>query len=456
MKPAECDYIEKYWVPKEKQLVRVYTASYPNLNCFSTQRDEGMHPMVKTVLNHQLRLDEAVQRLAVEMKLAVERLQELEQRDRASNRRLLQANEWYLIKEHVASWALMKVLDEYTVLDSLKRTNQLLDLPCTCTLVERFGLPCRHYLERGYDEVIPLPLTLVHSRWWYAAGVESRAGWRPSYRASTQSRREILRLKRPLHEIVDATNELLQYRQSLNQERQQRLDEAHVQATRSILHEAQRREDANLLAPQILPQPIQTTWNQYAKSHDKASKRMLTGAEAAERDADRDEATVRIEERLQLQRGVEAEAAEASIDNELLTGIEAAAAELEADSEGSEVAEVVFCTPISPPQGLMLPPARSITPETASASHKRTLTLVMRTPDRPRAAPVPISPSIPFVSKAQYPHSTAPEAHEVPISTAPARLDGRVRREGKNSAYIRAMSIERGRGRGRQRRGGRA
>lgn len=59
----------------------------------------------------------------------------------------------------------MKVLDEYTVLDSLKRTNQLLDLPCTCTLVERFGLPCRHYLERGYDEVIPLPLTLVHSRW---------------------------------------------------------------------------------------------------------------------------------------------------------------------------------------------------------------------------------------------------------------------------------------------------
>jgi hypothetical protein len=52
MKPAECEYMTKYWVPKEKQLCRVYTAINPNLNCFSTQRDEGMHPMVKTVLNH--------------------------------------------------------------------------------------------------------------------------------------------------------------------------------------------------------------------------------------------------------------------------------------------------------------------------------------------------------------------------------------------------------------------
>jgi hypothetical protein len=42
--------------------------------------------MVKTGLNHQLRLDDAAQRLAVEMKLAAERIQELEQRNRASNR----------------------------------------------------------------------------------------------------------------------------------------------------------------------------------------------------------------------------------------------------------------------------------------------------------------------------------------------------------------------------------
>jgi hypothetical protein len=234
MKPAECDYIEKYWVPKEKQLVRVYTTMYPNLNCFSTQRDEGMHPMVKTVLNHQLRLDAAVQRLAVEMKLATERLQELEQRDRAQNRRLLEANQWYLVKEHVASWALMKLLEQNKILESLKRANQLVG-PCSCSVVERFGLPCYHDLEQAYDEAVPLPLTLIHSRWWYAAGIEIRSGWRPSYGIQPRGQ---LRIERPTHEIIDSTNEFLQYRAGLNQERQQRLDEAHAQATTMILQDA--------------------------------------------------------------------------------------------------------------------------------------------------------------------------------------------------------------------------
>ena len=72
-----------------------------------------MHHIVKTVLNHQIRLDDAVQRLTTKMKLAAKRLQELEQRDQAQNRRLLEANVWYLVKEHVTSWALMKLLDEY-------------------------------------------------------------------------------------------------------------------------------------------------------------------------------------------------------------------------------------------------------------------------------------------------------------------------------------------------------
>jgi hypothetical protein len=54
MKPSERAYIEAHWRPKEKQVIRCYTSLMPNLNCFTTQREEGQHPMVKTVLNHQL------------------------------------------------------------------------------------------------------------------------------------------------------------------------------------------------------------------------------------------------------------------------------------------------------------------------------------------------------------------------------------------------------------------
>jgi hypothetical protein len=79
------------------------------------------------------------------------------------------------------------------------------------------------------------------------------------------------------------------------------------------------------------------------------------------------------------------------------------------------------------------------------------------TPDKPRTAPVaPATPSNLITSEAQDIRSVPLEAHELPASTAPARLDGRVRQEGKNSEYIRAMAIERGRGRGGRGRGGRA
>jgi hypothetical protein len=162
---------------------------------------------------------------------------------------------------------------------------------------------------------------------------------------------------------------------------------------------------------------------------------MLTGTEAAVKDADKQE---KEEARLQII----VKAAEAAIDDELLASDSA--------SEASEVAEVVFSTRVSPLR-------RLTTPETEVALRKRTHTLVMRTPDKPRPAPVaPSTPSNLIVSEVQDLHPVPLESHELPISTAPARLDGRVRREGKNSEYIRAMAIERGRGRGGRGRGGRA
>ena len=79
--------------------------------------------------------------------------------------------------------------------------------------------------------------------------------------------------------------------------------------------------------------------------------------------------------------------AEAVIDDELLAGIKAAT-ESEMDSDSSEVTEVVFATPISPPRSTAPLLARTVTPE---SSRKRNITLVMRMPDKPRAVPVPHS-----------------------------------------------------------------
>jgi hypothetical protein len=144
-----------------------------------------------------------------------------------------------------------------------------------------------------------------------------------------------------------------------------------------------------------------------------------------------------MEETAQRQRIAE----ETAINDELLTGINAAAEESTSESNASEVAEVIFTGRISPL-------VKAYTPE-VEALRKRTLTLVMRTPDKPRAPPVaPTMISTSTTFEAQSLHYTPLQPTELPASTAPARLDGRTRREGKNSVYMRAIAIERGRGRG--------
>jgi hypothetical protein len=246
--------------------------------------------------------------------------------------------------------------------------------------------------------------------------------------------------KRPQHEIVDTTNRLLQWRETLTSEQQQRLDADHARATAQVLQHAQNQQYWATAVPSVLPVLIQSTWDRHVKSHDKVMKRMMTGTEAAVQDADQHEAAIKKTE-------AEAEAeAEAKIDNDLLAGL-ASDKDEDDNSNHSEVREVIFSTLISPPRatGIMLLPPRPTTPE---VGRKRSFTLVHRTPEEPRAAPA-------AVTRETSPVPLTPqELVEIPLSTAPARLDGRERREGKNKRYTEAITIERGQGRG-ARRGGR-
>jgi len=57
---SEVTYIDTHWVVKEAQVIRLWTETFPNLDCYSTQRNESIHPIIKTLLNPQLRLYQAV------------------------------------------------------------------------------------------------------------------------------------------------------------------------------------------------------------------------------------------------------------------------------------------------------------------------------------------------------------------------------------------------------------
>jgi hypothetical protein len=60
---SDIDYVLKTWKSKEKQFLRLYTRGYRNLGCHSNQRCESLHPVIKEILNPQLSLAKAINRL---------------------------------------------------------------------------------------------------------------------------------------------------------------------------------------------------------------------------------------------------------------------------------------------------------------------------------------------------------------------------------------------------------
>jgi hypothetical protein len=152
---------------------------------------------------------------------------------------------------------------------------------------------------------------------------------------------------------VDATNELLVYRETLNREQQDLLDEDQVRSTAQILLISRHRQ-LNTTIPRQLPALIPTTWNRHAKSHDKVAKRLMTGAEAAVKDADKQEKQEATEMKQKEEQQRLAEEAvrvkESTVDDELLGGMALDHDDSDNSSHtSSTVTEVIFTTPISPP-----------------------------------------------------------------------------------------------------------
>ena len=208
--------------------------------------------------------------------------------------RVLDKRAFYFLRKSVASWPLKKVSAEWDDLVSIISSSQELG-PCTCGMIERLGLPCRHTLECFFHDEIPIPLTFIHPRWWYDGPIESRANWRPHCGnvSSTKDGEEKLPRDRPVHGITQSTNDLLAFKETLDSEQQEKLAAAHLSATKQLLEDAQRQQAFKSSLPQLLPPPIPSTFNRKAKSHDKATKRSMLGVEIAIQDADRSEKEAR-------------------------------------------------------------------------------------------------------------------------------------------------------------------
>src|SRR5271170_7392949 len=75
-------------------------------------------------------------------------------------------------------------LPEWITLHRLTQEAGTTDLdlgPCSCQLLLRYSLPCRHHLLQACQSGISLPKSLVHSRWWLKGPIIRYNRWVPFY-----------------------------------------------------------------------------------------------------------------------------------------------------------------------------------------------------------------------------------------------------------------------------------
>jgi hypothetical protein len=178
VKVGEQNYISKHWCPRERQFVYIYTRKDPNLGCNSTQRAESTHPMTTTLLNHQLALGEASTRLAKGIRMLLRDLDEEESKSYGLRPRILDLQSFSALRGRVTEWAIIRIAVDWEACKqavSTGNTEVIANTECSCELLLRFSLPCKHYLLRAYTTGTPIPTSLFHPRWWLSGPPISKA-----------------------------------------------------------------------------------------------------------------------------------------------------------------------------------------------------------------------------------------------------------------------------------------
>ena len=288
LKSPEVRYIKQNWVPKEKSVCRVHIYLLANLGVHSTQRAESMNATLKKTLHRQITLLEACRRLirevqAFEAKLIVEEVNSM-----AFRSRILDTNGFAILLGKITSYAIDLMAPEWTAAavprpDSIWQGHCLYD----CPLPSRYGLPCRHWMIRSVLEGFPLPLSLVHPRWWLAGSPVRTGGWTMGYYDAAidpQERWVGGYRNRGRDIIMESVQHVLDQQSLLSPEQSEQVMRRMVASNNQILTEVQALQVRDQQVPPELPPPLPPNLSlQGRKQKGSTRKRALTGAEVSER-----------------------------------------------------------------------------------------------------------------------------------------------------------------------------
>jgi hypothetical protein len=185
LEPQDHHYVQEHWAALETRVIHVYTKLLPNLGSTSSQRGESYHPVVRETTNGQISVEESVKRIVKKVKSILVTLERSEDKALTKYPRLLQIDNWAftLLKCRIAFYAAEMIEEEWNVMkrEIEKSADHIIkgSLPCECHILRRFGLPCKHYLQRSFFSGEAIPRSLIHPRYWLRGPTIHPRDWKP-------------------------------------------------------------------------------------------------------------------------------------------------------------------------------------------------------------------------------------------------------------------------------------
>lgn len=288
---AEQLYMKENWLPKESLVVTCFVALHPNLGAVTTQRNESMHPVIKAILNTQVTLETAFNNIRSELRRMHRLIREKEEESRTKRPRGVDFMAFQLLIGRVTIWAMERINPEWVeavaTAERIRGGEEIIQGPCRCEVVVRFGLPCRHFhhLLRAAIESFPIPITLLHPRWRLDGPESGTGGWQPHYYDSDPGQFDaFISHDHNRNRFVSSAAEQQALYERLPKEGRDVLTNQVAAFTKNVTntHDALTKVKAGI--PVELPKPPPTKKELWLlKKHDKADRRAATAAEAAEK-----------------------------------------------------------------------------------------------------------------------------------------------------------------------------
>jgi hypothetical protein len=324
--------------------------------------------------------------------------------------RLLQIDNWAfsLLRCRITFYAAEKIEEEWNLM-KLEVENSLDNvvkgsLPCQCYILLRFGLPCRHYLQRSFISGEAIPRSLVHPRYWLRGPTIHPRDWKPFWQDNndiSQSQRLVA-----VAAVAPVDTLIATIRAELQPEEKARFEAQILREQEKLVEIGQRHlalQSLPMGLPDALPRPSGR------RKRTQGGSRLMTGPEVAA-------VELKARERLAKQ------------------AVKGKTIEIVRDEDITVInqAEQVGSVPIQP----AIPPQHT---------HKRNHSvMVNRTP--PARASSPLLLPSPSPSPAPAP---APIDFDMPASTAPVamgRRNGRINQRITSQQDWRATLIPKKRG----------